>query len=212
MKKLIPLLVFILQSFFANAQIVDVNFKKLKIPVVDAVITYSLTDTISGSSKLDLHSGLREWVAKNFKSANAVIQMDDKEAGKIIVKGLHKQFYMFRYLGSDVPINYNLNFTIDFTIKEERYRAKLYNFLIEPTYSKIHPSAPVPTIDSQLEKVYWSTPNEYNFDKLSRREKIEIVTKRTVLMNADITANTLISSIRQFMRTESGNPKKEADF
>ncbi|WP_162055059.1 DUF4468 domain-containing protein [Pontibacter pamirensis] len=42
---------------------------------------------VSGKSQAEIHTHAREWFAKAFVSANAVLQMDDKDAGILIGKG-----------------------------------------------------------------------------------------------------------------------------
>lgn len=42
---------------------------------------------VPNKTKSEIHSLVNEWVAKKFVSAKSVIQMNDKEAGKIICKG-----------------------------------------------------------------------------------------------------------------------------
>lgn len=42
----------------------------------------------SAITKNDLYSSFMDWIAKNYVSANNVIQYQDKEEGKIVIKGL----------------------------------------------------------------------------------------------------------------------------
>ena len=50
-------------------------------------VCYEDVVKVEGVSASDLYVRANEWFAKTFNSANAVIQMQDKEAGKIIGKG-----------------------------------------------------------------------------------------------------------------------------
>ena len=74
-------------------------------------------------SKNEIYSKVKEWVAINYKQAKDVIQMDDKEAGKIIVKG-------------NFPITYYMNeawiyHTLTIEIKDGRYRYTLTDLIFE---------------------------------------------------------------------------------
>lgn len=63
--------------------------------------------------KDQIYSQAREWMAVNFNSAQDVIQMDDREAGKIISKGI-----------VNIP-NHTLghvNFTLEIHIRDGRFR------------------------------------------------------------------------------------------
>ena len=66
MKKLLLIFGMIVFTFSMNAQVFEVE----------------------GKSKDEIHSIINQWVAENYNSANNVIQMNDKEAGTIIVKGV----------------------------------------------------------------------------------------------------------------------------
>lgn len=69
-------------------------------------------------TKNELYSKTKEWFAKSFKSANDVIQMDDKEAGIIIGKGNF----------SDRKSCGIINFTLKVQVKDGRYKYWFSNF------------------------------------------------------------------------------------
>ena len=85
---------------------------------------------VEGKSKDEIHSIINQWVAENYNSANDVIQMNDKEAGTIIVKGvtnitiknlvgkilLKNNPYVTEYV--DIPIEY----TLTVNIRDGKYR------------------------------------------------------------------------------------------
>jgi hypothetical protein len=94
-------------------------------------VTYTSIIEASGIKKDLIYSRVREWVALNFKSAQNVIQMDDKESGKIITKGLLPSYYTYRMLGSDRQWPYNLRFTLNIAIKDEKLRVQVSDFETE---------------------------------------------------------------------------------
>tara|TARA_R110002167_G_scaffold242708_1_gene448316 strand:+ start:282 stop:791 length:510 start_codon:yes stop_codon:yes gene_type:complete len=78
-------------------------------------VSYEGVVKVEGASATDLYIKANEWFAMAFNSANNVIQMQDKDAGKIIGKGL------FKVAKSGYP-NGVFDFTIMFTAKEGRYK------------------------------------------------------------------------------------------
>src|ERR1700710_520458 len=59
----------------------------IQLPYKDGKVIYQQIDTINGATKTQLYDKAKLWVANAFKSANAVIQIDDKENGQIVGKG-----------------------------------------------------------------------------------------------------------------------------
>src|ERR1035437_2334407 len=72
------------------------------------LITY--TEVVKAdSNKTELYSRAREWFAKTYKSSAKVIQMDDKESGKIVGKAVMQVYH--KALGSNHKSGY-INYTI----------------------------------------------------------------------------------------------------
>ena len=110
-------------SFFAQAQN---NSPTVPIDSATNKITYSKVVWVDSSLlKLELFSRAREWFAKAFKSSNNVIQMEDKENGKIVGKGL-TQVYC-KSLGGDRKSGF-INFTLSIYIKDGRYKYEITDF------------------------------------------------------------------------------------
>lgn len=83
-------------------------------------------DTASGL-KNDLFIKSNEWLAKTLNSAKDVIQMQDKEAGKLIAKGIMKS-QQSPGLGS---ANFYINYTLTIDTKDRKYRIILSDFFLE---------------------------------------------------------------------------------
>jgi hypothetical protein len=88
---------------------------------------FNRVDSVSGS-KNELYVRAHEWVAKSFVNANEVIQMNDKDAGKLIAKGI---------MTSDVPLgamvgtaHYQISFTISIDVKQDKYRVSMKNYTL----------------------------------------------------------------------------------
>ena len=72
----------------ADYRIGDMN--PLPIDTQTKLITYEGVVEVPGVSKADLYLRAHAWVAKTYRSANDVIQMQDKEAGQLIIKGVSR--------------------------------------------------------------------------------------------------------------------------
>lgn len=79
----------------------------------------------SSISKNELYSRGREWFAKAYKSSTDVIQMDDKESGKIVGKALMQVYH--KALGGNYKSGY-INYTISLYFKDGRYKYEVTNF------------------------------------------------------------------------------------
>lgn len=76
-----------------------------------------------GRSKIELYSIYREWFVDRFNSADDVLQMEDKEGGKLIGKA-------FQDITTEtglLPITEKLHYTIKFTFKENRFMYQITN-------------------------------------------------------------------------------------
>jgi len=98
-------------------------FASAQRPTIDSItkkVTYSDVVSIVSSNKDQLYNNAKIWFINNFKSANDVIQLDDKQAGHIIGKGL-----------TQLPDS-RLWFTVDLQLKDGRYKYTLTNFYVTP--------------------------------------------------------------------------------
>jgi hypothetical protein len=74
-------------------------------------ITYEGVVEVPGVSKSDLFTRANAWVVHAYRSANDVVQMQDKEAGQLIVKGLTR-----------VSIGGVVRHTLTIYVKDGRYK------------------------------------------------------------------------------------------
>lgn len=104
----------------------------MKITIYSALMLFSLNalsqsgfkwdikDSVA-KSKPQIYSDTKIFVAKTWKSANNVIQSDDKDAGAIILKGMFshtEQFAMNLH-------EYTYQYTVSFFMKDNKYRIKI---------------------------------------------------------------------------------------
>jgi len=86
----------------------------------------------SSITKQELFSRAREWFAKAYKSSLNVVQMEDKESGKIIGKALMQVYH--KALGANYPSGY-INYTISIYLKDGRYKYEITNFYHSGEYT-----------------------------------------------------------------------------
>ncbi len=92
--------------------------------------TYQAVNEVAGVNKADLFSRAFEWVAQSYNSAQNVVQMQDKEAGKIIIKAIHS----VSSKGYDTG---TVSYTLSIYVKDGRYKYILTDFIHKaPVLSK----------------------------------------------------------------------------
>jgi len=123
MRQLIPFLIF---TFFTVETFAQNENPNLPIDSATGKITYVGVVTVDTSiKKLELYSRAREWFAKTYNSSTTVIQMDDKESGKIVGKALIQAYC--KSLGSDRKCGF-INYTISVYFKDGRYKYEITDF------------------------------------------------------------------------------------
>lgn len=107
MKVILITTIFLSLNVFAHSQ---------EIPIDPETGNYKYEEVveIDGFSQGYLYLKALEWIALNYNSANDVIQLKDKESGKIIAKGIFKIKYFSR--------NPSINHTIMIYTKDGRYK------------------------------------------------------------------------------------------
>lgn len=89
-------------------------------------ITYSEVVFVDSlANKQELFSRAREWFAKAYKSSTNVIQMEDKESGKIVGKALLS--VNLTSLGMQQNGGY-INYTITIYVKDGKYKYEITDF------------------------------------------------------------------------------------
>lgn len=108
MKKI--LLILLMTPIFSYCQ---------ELPTKDGKILYEIVDSTVKGTGGEIYDRAKVWFVEAFKSANAVIQLDDKENSTIIGKGY------FSFTHNLQP--YEVWFTAKINVKDNRYRAQLYS-------------------------------------------------------------------------------------
>ena len=81
---------------------------------------FQLIDTLSGS-KSEIYVKSFEWISKSYGSAKSVVDMSDKEAGKIIGKAIMSVDHISGISGT-------VSYIISIDVKDGRYRCILSDF------------------------------------------------------------------------------------
>lgn len=95
------------------------------LPLENGLITFSTVVQVESVKKDELYLRAHEWIIKSFNSAKDVIQLDDKDAGKIVCKTLTTQSAGKGIFGKVVMDIYYL-LTIE--ARDERYKITASNF------------------------------------------------------------------------------------
>lgn len=102
----------------------------------------------SSKTKEQLYSDTKMFIAEAWKSAQNVIQNDDKENGLILVKGLSIQSIKIQLVYPDWTFAY----TVKFYVKDNKYRIVIENVNCETAKCGIHQWPRMPVADSYPEK------------------------------------------------------------
>jgi Domain of unknown function (DUF4468) with TBP-like fold len=129
MKKIIQVSMLLLFSVISKAQTDSIN---IVLPTKENRIFYeSIITTKDSVKKSKIYLATKEWVSKSFKESKSVIDFEDKEDGKIICK-FHSKSKKYN-VGDELEVSC----TLDFTIKDNKYRVQLYNFDVKENHYKI---------------------------------------------------------------------------
>jgi hypothetical protein len=126
MKKLLlfSILTFLSFEMFAqNTEEIIEEYKNseyFKINGSDIVVSKIIEEL--PETKNDIYIKVRSYFATAYKDAKSVIQMDDKEAGIIIGKGVFSNVYYYSANFKTVPVTYSAYHTLRVDIKDGRAR------------------------------------------------------------------------------------------
>lgn len=94
------------------------------LPNYNGRVAFIGVDTVVEVSKLDLYARAKKWVVDNYRSANNVIQLDDKEGGELTMKGNFDVVLGGGITGGVVSVHH----TIRLAFKDGRYRYEISEF------------------------------------------------------------------------------------
>ncbi|MES2808456.1 MAG: DUF4468 domain-containing protein [Bacteroidota bacterium] len=179
---------------------------KIPFDTIEAKFGYKAIIERPGAKKDLLYSEINEWLATNFNSAKSVIELSDKDAGKIIAKGVYNSFANYNYMGMR-PVSYRLNFTLIFSIKDDKFRVTITDLAF--TTDQEDTINVIGTIESKVKDLQL-----YNESKIAKNKQPgKLISKRIanfqieLLNGLDSFASTTIKKITNYI----SNTKKD-DF
>lgn len=126
------------------------------------------TDTIN-KIKPQIYSDTKLFIAETWKSAQDVIQNDDKESGMVLIKGTVKE-----------QINYGLTlytyyygYTVTFLMKDNKFKMILNNVTCNTTVAPVGAKYTIPCIPPFEGENYPDVPNWGNLSKKKQKELMD---------------------------------------
>lgn len=139
-------------------------------------------------TKEQIYSDTKLFIAQNWKSAQDVIQNDDKEAGVILIKGIDKE--VINYCMS--PYTYYYTYSVTFLMKDGKIKFVLDNVNCSSTLANPNAKYTIPCIPTFEGENYPDVPNYAN---LSKKKQLELMTN--LKANLQSIVDSYFSSIKK---------------
>lgn len=86
------------------------GLNEIKLPLQNSKVTYTEIINVDSANKTELYTRAKDWIARSFKASKNVIQLDDKEDGRIALRGALDDY---------------TDFYLSLTLKDGKYRYEL---------------------------------------------------------------------------------------
>jgi hypothetical protein len=96
-------------------------------------LIYSEVVQSPNNSSNQIYLNINEWFAKTYNSSNNVIQLNDKESGKIIGKGGFTISPIHQWGNIKTPQTFFVNYTLTIQIKDGKYKYEFSNITVRVT-------------------------------------------------------------------------------
>ena len=96
-------------------------------------LIYSEVVQSPNNSSNQIYLNMNEWFAKTYNSSNNVIQLNDKESGKIIGKGGFTISPIHQWGNIKTPQTFFVNYTLTIQIKDGKYKYEFSNITVRVT-------------------------------------------------------------------------------
>jgi hypothetical protein len=178
MKKIIVALLLISANLL-SAQ----TFTKINIDSVTGLVIFNEVVKVDSITQLELYSRGRQWFAVNFNSAKSVLEMEDKELGKLIGNAFQDIYFTKSFL-ADPPTK--CYYTISLFVKDGKYKLVVSNFKIQA-----YPSQ------------YDLNPKKYSLEQYLTNKPDEDKGNQEIKVVAEIlkVTNSISESIKTAMKT-----------
>lgn len=169
----IPLAIVLIISFTANGQIID------EIPIDEnGKINFNDVVKVDSVSSKELYVRAKQFFVNIFKSANDVVQMDDKESGIIVGKGFNDIY--IKILANPVAIQ--MWYSIKIQCKDGRYKYEIYDINFKSYSSQYAASSSSPAEPTFDKKTYYKKNGEPR--DVNEKYKIEMTKSVESLVNS----------------------------
>ncbi len=148
-----------------------------------SLITFEEVVQAEGKDKNELYSIYREWFVNWFKSAEDVLQMDDKENGILIGKG----FQDITVVVFGMPLVEKLHYRVKFVLKDGRFKYIISNLSTQQYPYQYNNNPPKSPCEVSLIDNLYSKKGKVN--KINKNSKEAVLT--AVYLLIDDIKNTL---------------------
>lgn len=98
-------------------------------------LEFSKVVQAEGKSADEIYSSVKVWIAENYRSAQDIIQLDDKQGGIIVLKAAHQ----FNYSTMSAPsFPGPIHYTLKISIKDGRFKVDMDKIYHESTTGPLH--------------------------------------------------------------------------
>jgi hypothetical protein len=118
------------------------------LPMKDGKVNYTDVIPVDSTSKDQLYTRAKRWFAETYKSAKDVIQLDDKENGEIIGKGL------FNETLSVIGTKYDISVyeAVKIFIKDNKVKYEITDFVTEAAGNLYGANGPIESFNPNMGK------------------------------------------------------------
>lgn len=103
------------------------SFSQPQMPIKEGRVFYEDVDSMINISKVDLYNKSKIWFVNTFNNAKAILQMEDKDAGIIMGKGV-AEFDAGNVLTGTLR-NF-ITYTVNVNVKDNKYRIQIYDISV----------------------------------------------------------------------------------
>lgn len=185
----------LLSCFSAIGQGVPYDSTRSKHVYTDIINLHNL-------DKSTIFSLANQWFAKAYRSSSDVIQLNDKEAGKIIGKGSMSIMVEHRYNNMKTPVHMQANYTISVDVKNEKLRYTITDFYMKSQNVET-PLEEYSISKDEIKKVLSSIIS--GASQLDKRSQEQLEFDLDLHKQVDSHIRNIIASLTETISTNSNN-------
>lgn len=165
-------------------------------------ITYTEIVPADSLSKNELYSKINEWFAKSYNSATDVIQLNSKEDGKIIGKGIFILTVIHRYNNINTPVTIKIPYILSIYIKDNKFKYELTSFNVATEMGQF----PLESYGTDKEKMKGELKKTFkNENQLENKVQELIEFNQGILDETDKQVKNIIKSLKSLINKKSSS-------